>query len=301
MCMPTTDVTHDPEAQHEQQEAEQRDTSPASPPQPQQDSAVQRTGETGTEIDSPQGDRPQQQVMPPIPVPSGNEVDLRVAALKVDELKLELQATVGLDRLDLEAKGLEAELYLGANLGNVVALVDAAAKRTPPIVESVGRTVHDDDGREELGSGSAAPAGLSGELATALESARTAYERVAAPELREELHEAYDTVRTAYQRVAGDNKGPRPGDGRSEDDDGGEESGGAVKRVTRFVRSPAAAATAGVAGAAVGALAGSKGHRNRHRLLDRLPGRDRSVTAQLVDRAAGVPGEVMKAVRERVG
>src|SRR4051794_22237090 len=51
-------------------------------------------------------------------------VAVDAAHLNLDEVSLEVQANVGLERLNVEAKGLDAELYVRANLDNVVALVD---------------------------------------------------------------------------------------------------------------------------------------------------------------------------------
>jgi hypothetical protein len=299
----------------EQERLEGRDTASASPTPPQtgNDAAAQwadtRDGGETTAEETHEREAPASHPTRRPPVfardATGDDVGLDVAQLKVDELSVELQATIGVERLNVGAKGLEGELYLRANLGNVVALVDSAGQRTPGIVESVART----RGWGRHGGGPGAGAGLQGELQAAVESARSAYERVAAPELRRELEDAYDTVRTAYQHVLGgeESQDAAPvgddtdGDSISERHDSGLASAG--ERAKQLASSPAGAATAAVAvagaGAAAGALASSKARRSR--IADKLPGRHRrGMVEHVAERAAGAPGDVARAVRRRL-
>jgi hypothetical protein len=72
-------------------------------------------------------------------VPERSDVVVDASHLTVDELSVELEGDMGIKHLRLETKGLEAQLFLKADLENVVALVDSAGRRTPPIVESARR------------------------------------------------------------------------------------------------------------------------------------------------------------------
>jgi hypothetical protein len=65
-----------------------------------------------------------------------SDVVLDASHLNVEELALEVEGDLGIKHLRLDTKGLEAQLFLKADLGNVVALVETAGRRTPPIVES---------------------------------------------------------------------------------------------------------------------------------------------------------------------
>ena len=65
-----------------------------------------------------------------------SDVVLDASNLSVEELALEVEGDFGIKHLRLDTKGLEAQLFLKADLGNVVALVETAGRRTPPIVES---------------------------------------------------------------------------------------------------------------------------------------------------------------------
>lgn len=55
-------------------------------------------------------------------LPESSDLIVDASHLKVDELSLELQAQVGIQHLRVETKGLEAELLVKADLGNVVRL-----------------------------------------------------------------------------------------------------------------------------------------------------------------------------------
>lgn len=243
---------------------------------------------------------------------ANSDVALDAAHLKLDELTLELQASVGVERLNVAAKGLDAELYLRANLENLVALVDTAASRTPGIIEGVARSRGDRGADREQSQLAHGGPGLNKELESALEGARSAYERVSGSELREELQEAYQTVRSAYERVVGDASGDEQrrdggGGGGGEGGQGGDapqqhdatRSSSPTDTARRFVRSPGGAATAAVAGAAVGALANAKSG-SHDGLRQMLPGRRRSAVSGLAERASELPGEVATAVRRRM-
>jgi hypothetical protein len=69
-------------------------------------------------------------------LPERSDVVLDASHLSVDELSLEVEGDVGIKHLRLDTKGLEAQLFVRADLGNVVSLVKAAGTLTPPIVET---------------------------------------------------------------------------------------------------------------------------------------------------------------------
>jgi hypothetical protein len=63
---------------------------------------------------------------------------LDVTQLTVDEITLEVQASVGLDHVKLDAKGLDASLFLKASLDNLVALRThpASGRRSEPVARA---------------------------------------------------------------------------------------------------------------------------------------------------------------------
>jgi hypothetical protein len=65
-----------------------------------------------------------------------SDVVVDASHLAVDELSLEIEGDLGIKHLRLDTKGLEAQLFLKADLGNVVSLVETAGRRTPSILES---------------------------------------------------------------------------------------------------------------------------------------------------------------------
>jgi hypothetical protein len=72
-------------------------------------------------------------------VPERSDVVLDATHLSVNELSLEVEGDLGIKHLRVDTKGLEAQLFLKADLGNVVSLVEVAGRRTPPIVDSARR------------------------------------------------------------------------------------------------------------------------------------------------------------------
>jgi len=65
-----------------------------------------------------------------------SDVVVDASHVAVDELSLEIEGDLGIKHLRLDTKGLEAQLFLKADLGNLVSLVETAGRRTPPILES---------------------------------------------------------------------------------------------------------------------------------------------------------------------
>jgi hypothetical protein len=164
---------------------------------------------------------------------------LDVTQLTVDEITLEVEASVGLDHVKLDAKGLDASLFLKASLDNLVALRTHAAS-----------------GRR---SGPVARAGLR-RMARALPSAERAGD------------EAADTDRPD---AASDDDRPATRD----DDDGiGAVLEDVRRRAATVAKQGGKAASVAVAGAAGGALLESKfGPRRRRgprlpRMLSRRSG-----------------------------
>ena len=186
--------------------------------------------------------------------PDRSDVVLEAPQLKVDELSLDLQASLGIEHIQLETKGLEADLFLKANLDNVVALVDSAARRTPDIV-ATARGEDPPSSSEPSG----AVKGLPAELRSAYASARSAYERIADHDVTDEVREAYGSLRDAYERVLG-GKGAEGGsseDGQRDADDGRPADADEAQAGSRGRRLAASAGLA-TASLAAGALAQSK-------------------------------------------
>lgn len=65
-----------------------------------------------------------------------SDVVVDASHVAVDELSLEIEGDLGIKHLRLDTKSLEAQLFLKADLGNVVSLVETAGRRTPPILDS---------------------------------------------------------------------------------------------------------------------------------------------------------------------
>ena len=95
-------------------------------------------GQAGEALADPSGDiasaRPRWSQ--PRSLAERSDVVVDASHLSVEELALEVEGDLGIKHLRLDTKGLEAQLFLKADLGNAVALVEAAGRRTPPIVES---------------------------------------------------------------------------------------------------------------------------------------------------------------------
>jgi hypothetical protein len=198
------------------------------------------------------------------PISSGDDLAIESPHLKVDELSLELQGNIGIERINLTTKGLDAELYVRANLEKVVGIVEAARDQTSQaVVNADERAASEEAGQAERDRAKSSQ-GIRGELQRALESAKSATERVAAPDLRDELQGAYDVVRRAFRQIVsetGHDGGETRERGGAEQQLGhkaGQEgnSHSAGERVKHLTRSPGAAAVAG----AVAGFAGSKAH-----------------------------------------
>jgi hypothetical protein len=259
------------------------------------------------------GDHPQrraqdQEILGWRPISSGDDLAIESPHLKVDELSLELQGNIGIERINLTTKGLDAELYVRANLENVVGIVEAARNQTSQAVVSSDERPASEEGGQAERDRAKSSQGIRGELQRALESAKSATERVAAPDLRDELQGAYDVVRRAFRQIVSETghdggETRERGGGQAEQQQGhkaGQEgnSHSAGERAKHLARSPGAAAVAG----AVAGFAGSKAHMpsGKHGIRDHLPGRMGSDRRDLVGRATAVPGEIMKTVGERL-
>jgi hypothetical protein len=91
-------------------------------------------------------------------LPERSDVVLDATHLSVNELSLEIEGDLGIKHLRVDTKGLEAQLFLKADLGNVVSLVEVAGRRTPPIVDSARGAASRRDGGS-MGRRVAPPAG----------------------------------------------------------------------------------------------------------------------------------------------
>jgi hypothetical protein len=106
-----------------------------------------------------------------------SDVVVDASHLNVEELALEVEGDLGIKHLRLDTKGLEAQLFLKADLANVVALVETAARQTPPIVDSAKHKASRRNGsspaRRVVPSAGAALAGLAAGGALAARSKPT--------------------------------------------------------------------------------------------------------------------------------
>jgi hypothetical protein len=304
----------------QQEEAKRQQEAEAQPPA-RAEGGRQPAGETRRPERVPGQGRsqaPGAQVLGASPVTTGDDLAIEAPHMNVEDFSLEVQANVGVERVNISAKSMDVEFYLRANLDNALGVVEATRRDTSQAVSQSGGAERREQPRQVgqgqerrgqqqgqaqqqgQGEGGESSRGTRLDVARAIETARTAYER-AAPELRGELQEAYDTLRNAYQKVVGETRqdggeaGQRSGDEAVQD--GGGLSAGA--RAKQIARSPGAAAVAG----AVAAFAGSRAHlpTRRHPIRDHLPGRKHSATGDLVNRATEVPGDVARTVRRRLG
>jgi hypothetical protein len=124
-------------------------------------------GKTSGEVSAspPRGDRderrePSQQAFEPVPSDRTDDADLLVDVprLAVEDLSLELEASLLLNRVKLDAKGLEAGLYLKANFEHLQALAQGVpsmkAASTPRGADAVTQrreladAARDEDGHQ---------------------------------------------------------------------------------------------------------------------------------------------------------
>jgi hypothetical protein len=188
---------------------------------------------------------------------------LDVPQLSVDEITLEVQASVGLDHVKLDAKGLDASLFLKASLDNLVAL------RGGP-------------GRGERDAG--VRGGLR-RMARALPVAdRPPPDAPAAGE------------------APGAPSGEHAEHRRGEDDDIGTVLDTVRRRAATVAKEGGKAASLAVAGAAGGALLESKRQRRGPRLARALPGRRHrgSGLDALLSTAERVPKALVEGVQQRL-
>jgi hypothetical protein len=210
-----------------------------------------------------QDDRPQ---APPAPGPGAGrpggqandravdaDILLDVPKLSVEELNLELEAAFLLRRVKLEAKGLDAGLYLKSNLDNIAAMTS-------------GRSSEDDaDGK---GHGASA-ARVRGSLRELLGSTRDT-----AHKMQNQLGAVHESAGEAYERVVG-------GGGDGEDDAGDDGAGALGERATRAARRGGKALGLTAAGVAGGALLESALKPSRRLRLPRRRNRAHALVHEL--------------------
>jgi hypothetical protein len=123
--------------------------------------------------------------------PSDRAVDadllIDIPKLSVEELTLELDASLLLDRVKLDAKGLEAGLYVKANLDNVVALTQ----------QGPGTSLGSASDRQRGSEIMRARTGLR-EL---LGATRDAYRDLSDRDVQRELQGVHASAREAYARI----------------------------------------------------------------------------------------------------
>jgi hypothetical protein len=154
---------------------------------------------------APRGD---QETVPRVldPAPSDRTVDadllIDIPKLSVEELSLELDASLLLNHVKLDAKGLEAGLYLKANFDHLVALTPqgtgAPRQRGADVMR--GRT-----GLREL-----------------LGATRDAYRDLSDRDVQRQLQGVHASAREAYARITTEDE---PAGERQRDEDGAQEEG----------------------------------------------------------------------------
>jgi hypothetical protein len=161
------------------------------------------------------------------------DVLLDIPRLAVDELNLELEAAFVLQRVKLDAKGLDAGLFFKSNLDNIAALTS-------------GRSSDDDDAGPAGEGGGGGAARVRSGLRELLGSTRDTYRDV-----QHQLGAVYESAGEAYERVVG---GDADDDGEGGGQDAGEGDGGGDGATARAAKRGAKAVGLTAAGLAGGAL-----------------------------------------------
>jgi hypothetical protein len=185
--------------------------------------------------------------------PSDRTVDadllIDIPQLSVEELTVELDASPLLNHVKLDAKGLEAGLYLKANLDNVVALTQQDSG-TPPARTGL---------RELLGA------------------TRDAYRDLSDRDVQKQLQGVHTSAREAYARIATDDQGEGEAEGDRHHDGNGSQPLPVRQRARHAVTQGAKAAGLTAAGLAGGALLESHSKPSR-----KLPFSGRSKRARVI-------------------
>ena len=159
-----------------------------------------------------------------------------VPQLTVEELALELDASLLLNHVKLDAKGLEAKLYMKANADRIVALTRKGSQRNE--TESENRRRGSDALRVRTG------------LRELLGATREAYRDLSDSDVQEQLRDVHASAREAYEHVTSSDEPAR------EEDDGGH--GGSARTARHAVTQGVKAAGLTAAGLAGGALLESR-------------------------------------------
>jgi hypothetical protein len=182
---------------------------------------------------------------------------LDVPQLAVDELSLELEATPLLNRVKLDAKGLEVGLFLKADFGGLADLVGGGRSTD---IDALPRRPRRRDGAR-IRSG----------LRELLGSTRDAYRELSDRDVQQQLREVHESAREAYTHLAEGGEEPdtdhEPADdergpediGEASQDRGGESRAQATgQRVLQVAKQGGKAAGLTAAGLAGGALLESR-------------------------------------------
>jgi hypothetical protein len=118
-----------------------------------------------------------------------------VPQLAVEELNLELEASLLLKHLKVDAKGLEAGLFLKADFDNLAALSGKRPSSDQPAADVRSASV--------AGIRGAAPARVRTGLRELLGSTRDAYRDLSDRDVQQQLRDVHESAREAYAHVAG--------------------------------------------------------------------------------------------------
>jgi hypothetical protein len=150
---------------------------------------------------------------------------LDVPQLAVEELSVELEASPLLNRIKLEAKGLDVGLFLKADFGGLADLAHGGGGPGPDIGAMPRRPRRRDAAR------------IRGGLRDLLGSTRDAYRELSDRDVQKQLREVHESAREAYAHLAAGADEPdadrEPADDEREPDDRGtgqEEPGGGESR-----------------------------------------------------------------------
>jgi hypothetical protein len=186
----------------------------------------------------------------PSPPASDRAVDadllIDIPQLTVEELALELEASLVLNRVKLDAKGVEARLFVKANLDRVVALTQQGSGKKE--AASSNRQRRSDTIRARSG------------LRELLGATRDAYRDLSDKDVQQQLRDVHTSAREAYEHFTTSDEPARERESGGDDEDAREHErrhdgdGGAARRTRHAVTQGVTAAGLTAAGLAGGAL-----------------------------------------------